>query len=85
MKEGKSAPWFQSGWSTRPRDRGNVCGEEAGTQNGVAVGRGRGTWAGLHFTETSLWHLGKSAMKQSVQGNSGDMMKAMEEGKAQRC
>lgn len=30
MKEGRSAPWFQSGWSRRPRDSGNVCGEEAG-------------------------------------------------------
>lgn len=71
MKEDKSAPCFQSGWSRRP-----------GT---VDWRWGRGTWANSHFTETSLWHLDKSAMWQSVEGNSGAMMKAVEERKTQRC
>lgn len=54
VKESKSAPWFQSGWSTGPWDSGNVCGEEAGTLNRAVVGSGCGTWADLHFRDLSL-------------------------------
>lgn len=42
-----------------------------------------GTWANSHVTETSLWHLDKSAMWQSVEGNSGATKKATEERKTQ--